>query len=174
MPGGALTTSMTIRDILETHGHPLGSHRRTTCPIHGGANDSAFSYTDEVWFCWSCGAKGGVKALLEHFEPTRRPGGFEGLPERIQDYAREGGYAWVPLDGLRPSTWLLARSRAIREWVEDAAAVLHQRALWKMDHGIPRALAIGGPDLFEEAAVAWERESYRLWLAEEVLGCQCL
>ena len=41
--------------------HALGfkpHNGRAACLLHGGDNPTAFSYTDEVWFCFACGSKG--------------------------------------------------------------------------------------------------------------------
>lgn len=164
---------MTIFDVLEGHGWPTGRYGRTTCPIHGGDNRQAFSYTDDRWYCFACGAGGGIKKLLEHFEPERLVA-FEGIAGPLRDFARDGDIPWVPLDGLRPSTWLLARLEARARAREEAALACHQRAMLEIDRDIPWVLKHGGEALFDFAGAAYQQATYRLWVAEEVLGCQCL
>lgn len=48
---------ITIPQALRMYGFDEGRHRRIPCPIHGG-KDSNFAYTDKVFHCWTCGAKG--------------------------------------------------------------------------------------------------------------------
>lgn len=52
-----------IADVLERYHIPLGRGGRTACPIHHGKKPN-FSYNDEVFQCWSCGAKGNVISLV--------------------------------------------------------------------------------------------------------------
>jgi hypothetical protein len=60
----------TVAEVLRAIGWPLGTGGRTTCPVHHGDNQTAFSYRENVWTCFAgCGA-GGVKALLERLGLT--------------------------------------------------------------------------------------------------------
>ncbi|GEM_PF-4168539 len=60
-----ITARVTIRDILNDAGlQPTGN--RMTCPIHGGKNKTSFSFTDTGFTCFSCGATGGLLALVEY------------------------------------------------------------------------------------------------------------
>lgn len=52
-----------IPDVLRRYGLPEDVRRRIPCPIHNG-QDKNFCYTDEVYHCWSCGAKGNVVGLV--------------------------------------------------------------------------------------------------------------
>lgn len=52
-----------IADVLSSAGIDPPAHRRIACPIHGGKNPSAFSFTVERFCCWSCGAHGDVVDL---------------------------------------------------------------------------------------------------------------
>jgi hypothetical protein len=53
---------VTISEVLDDFGI---SHRkgRCACPIHGGDNPTAFSFTDETFFCHTQGCKGNVFTL---------------------------------------------------------------------------------------------------------------
>ncbi len=51
--------AVTIPEVLRRYGYPEGRGRRIPCPIHHG-KDSNFCYTDKVFHCWTCGAKGNV------------------------------------------------------------------------------------------------------------------
>ncbi len=54
---------VTIRDILESHG--IYSHKnRIPCPLHHGDNPTAFSFNDSTFYCFVCGASGGLIDLL--------------------------------------------------------------------------------------------------------------
>ena len=54
---------VSIPDALDFYGVGTGRHNRIACPIHRGA-DANFAYTDKVYHCWTCGAKGDVIALV--------------------------------------------------------------------------------------------------------------
>lgn len=47
-----------MKDVLEKY-HSGGKRGRAPCPFHNG-KDNNLSYTDEVYHCWVCGAKGNV------------------------------------------------------------------------------------------------------------------
>jgi len=51
-----------LPDVLQKY-HHLGRGNRIDCPIHHG-KDHNFCYTDEVFHCWSCGAKGNVISFV--------------------------------------------------------------------------------------------------------------
>ncbi len=50
---------ITMPEVLSRYGYPEKRGRRIPCPIHHG-KDSNFCYTDKVFHCWTCGAKGNV------------------------------------------------------------------------------------------------------------------
>lgn len=56
---------VTIEDILNDAGAPIGRRNRTACPLHRGNNKTAFSFTEYGFFCHSCGAKGGILDLIQ-------------------------------------------------------------------------------------------------------------
>jgi len=53
-----------ISDVLDDFGIP---HRRgrAACPIHGGNNQTSFSFNDEVYKCHACGASGNAVTLVK-------------------------------------------------------------------------------------------------------------
>lgn len=53
---------VSIPEALRMYGIDEGRHHRIPCPIHGG-KDANFAYTDKVYHCWVCGAKGDVISL---------------------------------------------------------------------------------------------------------------
>lgn len=55
---------VTIPDVLQRYGYGLGRNRRIPCPIHHG-KDANFCYTDHVYHCWSCDARGDVIKLVQ-------------------------------------------------------------------------------------------------------------
>lgn len=55
---GYISEHLTMSDILEKY-HHTGKHHRVDCPMHHG-EDNNFCYTDSVYHCWVCGAKGNV------------------------------------------------------------------------------------------------------------------
>lgn len=64
-----LTNQLSIADILDRFGIP---HRRNrcACPIHGGDNPTAFSFTDQVFYCHTRGCSGNTITLLKHLLNT--------------------------------------------------------------------------------------------------------
>lgn len=59
-----------MEDILRQYGIATGRGNRIPCPIHGG-KDKNFSYTKEVYHCWSCGCKGNVIGfVMQYFNIT--------------------------------------------------------------------------------------------------------
>lgn len=67
---------VTITDILD---HFSVDYRgsRCRCPIHGGNNQTAFSFNDEAFQCFACGAKGGKLDLIQELAKTDRPGAIQ-------------------------------------------------------------------------------------------------
>lgn len=53
---------VTVPMVLSRYGYPTSQRRRIPCPLHSGKN-SNFCYTDQVFHCWTCGAKGNVISL---------------------------------------------------------------------------------------------------------------
>jgi len=49
---------VSMHDVLNRY-HRTGKRGRVDCPIHNG-KDNNFCYTDKVYHCWVCGAKGNV------------------------------------------------------------------------------------------------------------------
>lgn len=57
-----IENAVTIPDVLKMNGANIGRRRRCACPICGSKRD-AFSYTDNLFHCFSCGESGGVIQL---------------------------------------------------------------------------------------------------------------
>ena len=57
---------VTMTDVLRQYGFGPGRGNRIPCPIHGG-KDRNFSYTNEVFHCWTCGAKGNVIGFVMQY-----------------------------------------------------------------------------------------------------------
>lgn len=49
---------VSMHDVVERYHRP-GKRGRTNCPIHNG-KDNNFCYTDKVYHCWVCDARGNV------------------------------------------------------------------------------------------------------------------
>lgn len=54
---------VTVPMALSRYGYPTSQKRRIPCPLHSG-KDPNFCFTDEVFHCWTCGAKGNVVSLV--------------------------------------------------------------------------------------------------------------
>lgn len=63
---------VTIRDILKEQGY-FAKKNRMRCPIHHGDNPTSFVFTDQVFYCHSCGASGGLIDLTEALLKLDRP-----------------------------------------------------------------------------------------------------
>lgn len=59
--------SVTMPEALQMFGIREGKHGRIACPIHGGHNDSSFSYNRHQFQCFNCGAKGGVIQFVQDY-----------------------------------------------------------------------------------------------------------
>ena len=125
---------MTIQEILEGIGWPLGQHGRTTCPLHQGSNESAFSYTDAVWFCFGACGGGGIKDLAERLGLREIP--HHGLAPRGAEFAldftvtqrRPARPVWQPGYG-KLSRYLTAQVEEIESQVRYQWEVAHRHAL---------------------------------------------
>ena len=62
MTAEKITEYVTIPMALSHYGYPTSNRKRIPCPLHSG-KDSNFCYTDQVFHCWTCGAKGNVISL---------------------------------------------------------------------------------------------------------------
>lgn len=108
-----------ITDVLSEIGHSWGKGGRTSCPIHGGTNETAFAYKDHSFVCFNCGEHGGEKKLREKLgllpdkivAPRSAPGP---IPEGLEAYAEINPY--FPPHAQRPSTRL---AEAHKEWSTD-------------------------------------------------------
>lgn len=54
---------VTVPMALSYYGYPVSARKRIPCPLHSG-KDPNFCYTDRVFHCWTCGAKGNVISLV--------------------------------------------------------------------------------------------------------------
>ncbi|WP_415967990.1 CHC2 zinc finger domain-containing protein [Emergencia timonensis] len=63
MTAEKITEYVTVPMALSHYGYPTSSRRRIPCPLHSG-KDPNFCYTDQVFHCWTCGAKGNVISLV--------------------------------------------------------------------------------------------------------------
>lgn len=59
--------SVTMPEVLRAFGIQEGKRGRIACPIHGGHNDSSFSYNRHQFQCFNCGAKGGVIQFVQDY-----------------------------------------------------------------------------------------------------------
>lgn len=176
---------MTIADVLTAAGWPLGrgGHRaRAACPIHRGANDQAFSYTDRFFFCFACGEKGGPRRLAELLgvggapgmprERNRRP--LEGLEELPPPVAppRAPERLSVRLEALRlerREQWLRTQDREHREadqLLGRAETLLDLAGQFPAEHPLRDSI-------FDIAAEMAGRALARRDAVDSVLGCRC-
>ena len=63
MTAEKITEQVTVPMALSRYGYPTSQRRRIPCPLHSG-KDPNFCYTDRVFHCWTCGAKGNVISLV--------------------------------------------------------------------------------------------------------------
>lgn len=77
-----LKVTITVGEVLDDY---QISHRRKrcVCPLHEGAcNPTSFCFTDDVYYCHSCGARGDVISLLQHLLSADFKGVIEYLARR--------------------------------------------------------------------------------------------
>ena len=87
-----IKSRVTIRDILADCGfQPRGN--RIPCPIHGGQNPTSFSFTDNTYICFSCGASGGLIDLTEILLNKNRK-------DAIHYLAEKAGVPWQDIQGM--------------------------------------------------------------------------
>lgn len=59
--------SVTMPEVLQAYGIREGKRGRIPCPIHGGHNESSFSYNQHQFQCFNCGSKGGVIQFAQDY-----------------------------------------------------------------------------------------------------------
>lgn len=164
----------TVQEVLEYIGWPVGKRHgnrwRTRCPVHAGGNESAFSYTDEVWSCFSCGEKGNATGLLRRFKPPLR--GLRIPPAHLRHWLRPP----EPTQ-LRASVRMARAAKAAERAVEDELGLEHRAAHATLRRG-QRLLVNRATD----RATDWRWELggalvvegwARLDAVDALLGCDC-
>jgi len=115
---------VTIKDILENAGLPV-ARNRIACPIHGGDNPTSFSFTDSVFYCHRCGAKGGLVALTAYLhecserEAVRRLYELAGFPPLGSETVSTGVRPkpiWIAPPPRYPAEYCEAEHKL--EWLE--------------------------------------------------------
>ena len=61
-----IKSRVTMPQILTAYGIPVKTHKRIPCPIHHG-NDNNFSFKDDHFKCWVCGAQGDVISFVQQY-----------------------------------------------------------------------------------------------------------
>ena len=90
-----IRSRVTIQDILaDCDFHP--EKHRMACPIHGGKNPSSFSFTEDSFYCFSCGAKGGLIDLTELLLGKNRQ-------DSLRYLAGKAGVQWQHTSGRKES-----------------------------------------------------------------------
>lgn len=65
-----------ISEILDSQGIQH-NRNRCACPIHDGSNPTSFSFNEEQFHCFSCGASGDVISLVQALYSTDFRGALE-------------------------------------------------------------------------------------------------
>ena len=63
---GEIKARVTMPEILSAYVAPVQTHKRIPCPIHHG-KDSNFSFKDDSFKCWVCGASGDVIDFVQQY-----------------------------------------------------------------------------------------------------------
>jgi hypothetical protein len=77
----ALKNAVSMQHLLAILGVDPGTNGRTRCPAHRGENPTSFSYTEDVWICFSCGKGGDKIDLIEEVLGTDTKGAIECLKD---------------------------------------------------------------------------------------------
>ena len=110
---------MTVRDVLSAHGFEVPARgRRMRCPVHGGENPQAFSFTDDgLWTCFACGAGGDIFTLVERLRGVQF---VEAVRVLAQLAGLDGGKAPLLDAGeYERRQRIVRRRRALRTWRDD-------------------------------------------------------
>lgn len=153
-----ITEQVTVPMVLSRYGFPTSNRKRIPCPLHSG-KDPNFCYTDKVFHCWTCGAKGNVISLTMQLHGITFP---QALIRLNTDFGL-GLPAQKP--SIRDRQQLIENKRvlaAYRKWMTEkerlygGLCVLH-RELW-------RRMAAGEAD---EETVLLQQELEE-WLQENI------
>jgi len=87
-----LKQTVPMEALLEALGFEVGKNNRTRCILHGGDNPTSFSYTDDRFHCFACGATGDKIDLTMQ----ARNCSFEEGVEFLQQLANGNGKAVAP------------------------------------------------------------------------------
>lgn len=136
---------MTVAEVLDQLGWPLGRRGRTTCPFHQGGNEQAFTYTDDLYHCFVCGAGGNAWQLLEHFRPRKPLFGIRLPPGRLPEWLQR------PRVPLSPSQRMARATEAVRQEARRGAHEAHYRAYQLLRQGQALLAQATAPD------ASWER-----------------
>ncbi len=140
-----IKSRVTISGILADFGyHP--KRNRMPCPIHGGKNPTSFSYTDDSFYCFSCGAKGGLIDLTETLLGKNRQDALRYLAEKAgiqwwEAHGRTKGYASRELPGKAIDADLLELEVTMK-----GLEVLRGHYTWQLRNA-RKCLREGGIDL---------------------------
>ena len=102
-----IKSRVTVQEILEHYGYSTGKKGRCPCPIHNG-KDNNFSYNEQFYHCFVCGAKGDVISLVMELEQI----GFVEAKERINSDFGLG----LAYDIPAPAARQIARQHAITRY----------------------------------------------------------
>lgn len=149
---------VTVPMVLSRYGYPTPPRKRIPCPLHSG-KDPNFCYTDEVFHCWTCGAKGNAVSLTMQLHGITFP---QALMKLNTDFAL--GLS-VHKPTIRERQQMMESRKvmeAYRKWTDEkkrlygGLCVLH-RELW-------RRIASGEAD--EETVLLQQKLEY--WLDENI------
>lgn len=77
-----IKSSLSLRDIINHYGlNGDEKHGRIPCPFHHGNNRNAFSFNDNLYQCWNCGASGDLISFVMQYDGLN----FNDALDRIND-----------------------------------------------------------------------------------------
>lgn len=148
--------AVTVPRMLEFYGFDLGRKDRIKCPIHNGTHQN-FGYTDKVWHCFVCGAKGDVFSFVQQY--------FNLNPwqtvEKISDDFNLG-FDPQPYPGLRAARERQKPIKAAADKAKERAKELERLEIeywrafsaWKTHNTIKKALEPHWEESFDTDGIA--------------------
>lgn len=96
-----ISSRITVAEILRLLGYEPGE-KSMACPIHHGDNPIAFTFNDSTFYCFACGAGGGLIDIVCALTGKSRGEALRWLAEQTEVELKQGGGVRGVADTLNP------------------------------------------------------------------------